>query len=137
MSTRGIIRAPAKSQSKEYQFLLRQAGPDGVGTVTQTRFPDDVLKNNNQSEHHNFNTAARAGVGVGVMFVVFLLAGVLLVYWNGKGRVLSEQSQGFLKAELPGGAVPLPKKEVFEIGEDERKELEESQSRTQSDFNKN
>jgi X8 domain len=109
----GTIQTPKKQQSKQCQYLLRQAGPNGTGEVVQTPDEDSL---SDQSGQNGLSAAAKGGIGAAVAIFVLLsiVAFILRQRWRRKNQTQPEQ---FQKAELPDSAVPRVKKDdVFQSG---------------------
>jgi hypothetical protein len=122
-SRRGVVKMAEKSQSKQCQFLLRQAGPEGTGTVTQAQLPDELLREVKQPGNSTISTSAKAGIGVSITLLFLFAAGIFLLQRRRKRKFSNDDSEKFEKAELPDTSAALPKNEIFEIDGDDRKEI--------------
>jgi X8 domain-containing protein len=107
----GTIQTPQKQLSKQCQFLLRQAEPNGTGAVLQT--PDEYSMSD-QSGQNGISIAAKGGIGAAVAIFVLLSIAAFILRQRWRRKDLN-QPERFEKAELPDSAVPLAKNDVLEI----------------------
>jgi hypothetical protein len=104
-SAGGVIRqaTPLPSLANDCQVLLRQAGPDGTGTVTSTPLslptePKSFVSPTTNSLH----TGAKVGIGIGISCFVILCLLLGTYLWARKRRARAAASiEEYQKAELP------------------------------------
>ena len=131
---------PLTSLPGDCQILLRQAGPNGTGTVTYDPSTNSTESASSFSRPNksSLKPGAMAGIGVGISILVIVLS-ITGAYccWRkrrGKGSLSSNGrvEDEYHKAELPDTTIPrdamvetlLDSKEVAELaGSDARKEL--------------
>jgi hypothetical protein len=135
----GIIRqaTPSASLPTDCQVLLRQAGPEGTGTITFE--PATVATKSGSSSSSSrtvLKSGAKAGIVTGVCTFVILSVAIGVYIWlrkgkMGKNNLLPEAAgNGFQKAELADTQMsPAEKAQVDSIeatelpGSDGRREL--------------
>jgi hypothetical protein len=109
-SAGGVIQQaiPMTSLASDCKEFLRQAGPDGTGTITFT--PTSTIQSNSlNSQPSGLKTRAKIGIGVGVGSFGILTATLLALYWRVKrGGRSSSQLDEYQKAELPDNSVVVP-----------------------------
>ena len=92
---------PSNSRQPDCDAFLRQAGTAATGKIT---FTATDLPLNTTTMGHALKPAARAGIAVGIIICILLLAAVTFgVYTLLKRRraVQTENEMGFVKPELP------------------------------------
>jgi hypothetical protein len=111
-SVGGIIQTPVPSTSipNDCEIFLRQAGPDGLGTVTFTPLPSSNPTKNNGGHTNNrsLTSASKAGIGVSVVVITLLLLAMIATYirFQKKKKIsLPPEREEFQKAELPDSEI--------------------------------
>jgi X8 domain len=109
-SAGGVIQhaIPTTSLPSDCREFLRQAGPDGTGTITFT--PTSTIQSNFlNSQSSDLQTRTKIGIGVGIGSFGIFAATLLALYWRAKrkGRS-SSQLDEYQKAELPDNSAVVP-----------------------------
>jgi hypothetical protein len=130
---------PLDSQPKDCQVFLRQAGPDGTGSIlyTPTPSPDATESGTAPAGDRPFlNTAAKIGLAVAAA-AVFLLLVVGVMFCRSKRKAKAnrpfEKDNDRARPELPGNLfIPRELKEGnrYEMSEIHRSQTTELQGRT-------
>ncbi|KAF2663362.1 hypothetical protein BT63DRAFT_125653 [Microthyrium microscopicum] len=116
LSLGGKIQDVQKQTSKQCQGLLQQAGANGTGTVLDAA--DEVLSTD-ISTSRGLSTAAKAGISVAAIIMVFISISAFLLLRKRRKRSSNANTgepETFEKAELPPyNFAALEKKSVLEL----------------------
>jgi hypothetical protein len=113
-SINGTTQQPIGSASQDSgcEDLLRQAGPEGTGTITY--IPSPISKSNavsnKEAEGIHLNTAAKAGIGVGIAILFSFVIIAIFVRARRKKKSNLNEVKGFQKPELEDNSNTLKEK---------------------------
>jgi hypothetical protein len=102
----GMIQTPSPTQASDCEILLRQAGPDGTGTVTYTPPVPTGIDSPKESKETSLTELQKIGISLGAVFTAILVAAFLLFRWfRRKRKAKSTEIEEIQKAELPDSSV--------------------------------
>jgi 1,3-beta-glucanosyltransferase GAS1 len=132
----GVPRKPVEeiSQSNECQVLLKQAGPDGTGTITYipsaTTRLDKQISRTSDGLPGGLPRGAKIGIAVGsVAISILLLLATLVIFGRlRKRKNIANENPGYDKPELDGNLAKTGTERpgVIQIDSGEIRELEGS-----------
>lgn len=117
---------PLESQDSDCQILLRQAGPQGTGTVTYFPPIATKLRSSDSDKRGPLTRASRIGIGVGVvMGACVAIAGIIAFCYRArrKARIAAEKAELDGKASSIDPPAQLDGDEVMELGGGETLEM--------------
>jgi hypothetical protein len=121
----GLVRSPIKAdaQAADCAVLLKQVGPDAVGSVSFT--PAPTAKSSGARNSGGLSKGAQAGIGVGVtILVVFLISAMIgFCVWSRRRKRREAEIAQAAKAKEPD-VTGAPENEMTELEGTEREELE-------------
>jgi hypothetical protein len=136
-SAGGVIQQPSPlaGQPSDCQVLLRQAGPEGTGTITFTPAPPTQSTLFDSPTSSSLPVAAKIGIGVTISAVSIFIATLVALYYRAKRKKHSpsqlepSSADTYQKQELPDNSVTPPEGHKILLDSAEIKELEGATAR--------
>jgi hypothetical protein len=139
VSLGGRVTSPAKAdaQAADCSVLLKQVGPDAIGSVSFT--PTPTGKSGGAGKNGNLSKGTQTGLEVGLtlfaVFLISLMAGFCIWSQKRKRRIAAMVQAEKTKTTEPveSDAAELPRNEVSEIEGKEKMELDAISPQTELD----
>jgi hypothetical protein len=107
ISSGGEVQTPSPTEeTSECGVLLRQAGPEGTGTITYTPTTSAELIKNHEIRGNSLTKSQQIGISVGLLFTIILLTAFLFLWrYRRTKKIRPLEVSEFEKSELPDNSI--------------------------------